>query len=132
MAKLALTPPRHKSSDVYVPHHLQECEFVSVRNGTIRRPLTPTYTGPLKVLSRADKHITIRRGNNKDTVSIDRVKPAFIEKEVSSTGTPSDTSADSSESSPEVQPDTTAPTKKQTKSGRKVTFPRKFKSYIYF
>ena len=68
----------------------------------------------------------------KDTVSIDRVKPAFIEKEDSSTGTPSDTSADSSEPLPEVQPDTTAPTKKQTKSGWKVTFPKKFKSYIYF
>ena len=83
------------------------------------------------LLNRADKHITIRRGN-KDTVSIDRVKLAFIEKEDSSTGTPSDTSADSSKPSPKVQPDTTAPTKKQTKSGRKVTFPRKFKSYIDF
>ena len=79
MAKLAYTPPRHKSSDVYVPRHLQEYKFAFVRNDTIRRPLTPTYSGPLKVLSRADKHITIRRGNNKDTVSIDRVKPAFIE-----------------------------------------------------
>ena len=132
MAKLAYTPPRRKPSDVYVPRHLQECEFVFVRNETIRRPLTPTYTGPFKVLSRADKHITIRRGNNKDTVSIDRVKPAFIEKEDSSTGTSSDTSADSSEPSPEVQPDSTAPTKKQIKSGQKITFPKKFKSYIYF
>ena len=81
MAKLAYTPLRYKSSDVYVPCHLQECEFIFVRNDTIRRPLTPIYTGPLKVLSHADKHITIRRGNNKDTVSIDQVKPAFIEKE---------------------------------------------------
>ena len=113
MAKLAYTPPRHKSSDVYVPRHLQECEFIFVRNDTIRHPLIPTYTAPFKVPSRADKHITIRRGNNKDTVSIDRVKPAFIEKVDSSTGTPSDTSADSSEPSPEVQPDTIASTKKQ-------------------
>ena len=44
MAKLAYTPPRNKSSDVYVPRHLQECDFVFVRNDTIRRPLTPTYT----------------------------------------------------------------------------------------
>ena len=57
MAKLAYTPPRHKSSDVYVPHHLQEYEFVFGRNDTIRRPLTPTYSGPLKVLNCPDKHI---------------------------------------------------------------------------
>ena len=46
-----------KSSDVYVPHHLQECEFVFVRNDTMRRPLTPTHTGPFKVLNRADKRV---------------------------------------------------------------------------
>ena len=108
MAQQAYTPPRHKSSDVYVSRHSEECEFIFVRNDTIRRPLTLTYTGPFKVFG------------------------TFVEMADPSTGTPSDASTDSSEPSPEVQPDTTAPTKKQTKSGRKVTFPRKFKSYIYF
>ena len=98
----------------------------------IRHPLTPTYTGPFKVLNRADKHITIKRGNNRDTVSIDTMKHAFIEKADLSTDTPSDASADSSEPSPEVPPGTTAPTRKQTKSGQKITSPRKFKSSIYF
>ena len=132
MAKFAYTPPQHRSSEVYIPHHLQECEFDFVRNDTIRRPLTPTYTGPLKVLNRADKHITIKRGKNRGTVSIDRVKPAFIEKADPSTDSPSDISADSSEPSPKVQLYTTAPTRKQTKFGWKAIFPRNFKSYIYF
>ena len=75
-------------------------------------------------------NIMIKHGNNRDTV--DQVKPAFIKKADLSMDTPSDASADSFEPVPEVQPDTTAPTNKQTKSRWKVTFPRKFKSYIYF
>ena len=125
MAKLVYTPPRHKSSDVYVPRHLQECEFVFV-NDTIRRPLTPTY------IRGHSKYSAVLTNTLQLGAVIVWVQLAFIEKEDSLTGTSSDTSADSSEPSPEVQPDTTTPTKKQTKSGRKVTFPRKFKSYIYF
>ena len=44
MAKLAYTPTRYQSTDVYVPHH-QVCKFVFIRNEAIRYPLTPMYVG---------------------------------------------------------------------------------------
>ena len=64
------------------------------------------YPGIFKVLNCTDKHISVKRGNNNDTVSIDQITPAFIQKATFTTNTPSDASTDSSEPSPDVQPTT--------------------------
>ncbi|CAE1285701.1 unnamed protein product [Acanthosepion pharaonis] len=94
MANLCYTPPRHCPSDIYLPHQLKDCEFVFVRNDSVKRPLTPAYTGPYRVLKRADKYFQIQKGIHTDNVSIDRLKPAFIEKPSSHT---------TSQSTPQVQ-----------------------------
>ncbi|CAE1326245.1 unnamed protein product [Acanthosepion pharaonis] len=94
MANLCYTPPRHCPSDIYLPHQLKDCEFVFVRNDSVKRPLTPAYTGPFRVLKRADKYFQIQKGIHTDNVSIDRLKPAFIEKPSSHTA---------SQSTPQVQ-----------------------------
>ncbi|CAE1326028.1 unnamed protein product [Acanthosepion pharaonis] len=94
MANLCYTPPRHCPSDIYLPHQLKDCEFVFVRNDSVKRLLTPAYTGPYRVLKRADKYFQIRKGIQTDNVSIDRLKPAFIEKPSSHT---------TSQSTPQVQ-----------------------------
>ncbi|CAE1278972.1 unnamed protein product [Acanthosepion pharaonis] len=80
MAQLKYTPPRQSSPAIHVPQQLQDCEFIFVRNDAVKKPLTPTYQGPFKVLKRSEKHLTIDRGSRTDTISIDRVKPAFLEK----------------------------------------------------
>ncbi|CAE1324893.1 unnamed protein product [Acanthosepion pharaonis] len=80
MAQLKYTPPRQSSPTIHVPRQLQDCEFIFVRNDAVKKPLTPTYQGPFKVLKRSEKHLTIDRGSRTDTISIDRVKPAFLEK----------------------------------------------------
>ena len=41
-------------------------------------PLTLPYTGPYRVLSRTDKLFTLENSGKKATVSIDRVKRAFL------------------------------------------------------
>ena len=74
MARLKYTPPRH----IFIPQHLRNCKYVFVRNGSVRKPLTPAYQGPFKVIRHSNKHTTIRRGDTTDTVSIDRTKPAFL------------------------------------------------------
>ncbi|CAE1317352.1 unnamed protein product [Acanthosepion pharaonis] len=94
MANLCYTPPRHCPSDIYLQHQLKDCEFVFVRNDSVKRPLTPAYTGPYRVLKRADKYFQIQKGVHTDNVSIDRLKPAFIEKPSSHT---------TSQSTPQVQ-----------------------------
>ncbi|CAE1251511.1 unnamed protein product [Acanthosepion pharaonis] len=127
MANLCYTPPRHCPSDIYLPHQLKDCEFVFVRNDSVKRPLTPAYTGPYRVLKRADKYFQIQKGIHTDNVSIDRLKPAFIEKPSSHT---------TSQSTPQVQENFKTPVSldkpKYTSSGRKVTFPKKFETFYYY
>lgn len=70
----------------FVHQGLDTCEYVWVRNET-RSGLEMTYLGPYKVLERHEKHFKIEKrrelkhGATKittDTVSIARIKPAFI------------------------------------------------------
>ena len=53
--------------------------LVFVRTAPISKPLDPPYDGPFLVLQRKDKTITIERNGKRDTISIDRVKPAFLD-----------------------------------------------------
>lgn len=129
MANLSYTPPRHRPVDVHLPSKLQEAEFVFLRTDQVKRPITPAYTGPFRVLKRAEKYFEIQKGIHTDTVSIDRLKPAFLEKR-----TPPPTTSPQDDEIYEPSDSDTPPTSepKLTRSGRRVTFPRKFESFRYF
>ncbi|VDN96356.1 unnamed protein product [Rodentolepis nana] len=58
---------------------LSTCPFVFVRVDSEKRPLQPPYEGPYKVLKRKPKYFILDRNGNKDSVSIDRLKPAYLE-----------------------------------------------------
>ncbi|CAE1168679.1 unnamed protein product [Acanthosepion pharaonis] len=129
MAQLKYTPPRQSSPAIHVPQQLQDCEFIFVRNDAVKKPLTPTYQGPFKVLKRSEKHLTIDRGSRTDTISIDRVKPAFLEKSPRETEpvsthpepSPASTTTQSQLSKPRSEPIPESPITppKQTRLGRK-------------
>ena len=69
--------PRQSNRPVYVPKDLSTCDFVYIRTDSVRKPLQPPYTGPFRVLKRADKHFTVDVKGKADQVSIDRLKPAY-------------------------------------------------------
>ena len=119
MAQLNYTPPRHQHTQSYVPQQLRNCQFVFVRNDSVKRPLTPAYQGPFEVVDRSDKYLTIRRGNNTDTIALDRTKPACLEKQHPK---PASTQPTHENSPP--------PPIRKTKSGRKVTFPENLRDYV--
>ncbi|BHF84866.1 hypothetical protein SprV_1002801800 [Sparganum proliferum] len=79
MRNLRATPPRASPANSFIPPDLDKCDFVLVRHDAVRRPLQPPYDGPYKVLRRSDKDVVIDRNGKTDTVSIDRVKPAYID-----------------------------------------------------
>nr|VZI39582.1 unnamed protein product [Spirometra erinaceieuropaei] len=79
MRKLRATPPRASPANSFIPSDLDKCDFVLVRHDAVRRPLQPPYDGPYKVLRRSDKDVVIERNGKTDTVSSDRVKPAYID-----------------------------------------------------
>ncbi|XP_064470231.1 uncharacterized protein LOC135384982 [Ornithodoros turicata] len=65
----------------YVPAALAEATHVFLRAPAPRKSLDPPYTGPYRVISRSDKTMVLDLGGRQDTVSVDRVKPAFVENE---------------------------------------------------
>jgi cleavage and polyadenylation specificity factor subunit 1 len=76
---LKYTAPRQSNTPEQKSPHLDTCEYVFVRRDSVLKPLQPRYQGPHKVLERAAKYFVLDLNGRRDTVSIDRLKPAFIE-----------------------------------------------------
>ena len=78
--KLAPRPPvPHGTKPSSVPTALADSRFVFVRRDSHRPPVTPPYEGPYKVLVHGDKSFVLDYGTRQESVSIDRLKPAFVD-----------------------------------------------------
>ena len=71
----------HRQHTAHMPVDLQSCTFVFVRHDAHRTPLRCTYDGPFRVLERAAKYFTLDLNGRRDTVSVDRLKPAFLDSD---------------------------------------------------
>lgn len=69
----------HGKPSFYVPRNLSDATQVFVRHNVHRAPLQRPYDGPFRVLQEGDKVLKVDFGTRKDFVSIDRLKPAYIE-----------------------------------------------------
>ncbi len=69
-------PILHKNTSLptALPPDLAASEFVFVRRDSTAPPLTPPYTGPFKVLSRAVHTFQVQVGNRIETISTHRLK----------------------------------------------------------
>ena len=118
MAELRPAQQRDQPSrNVFVPEDLSNCSHVFVRRDAVKRPLQRPYDGPFPVLDRHDKYFRIALPGHNDTVSIDRLKPAYL-----------DASSTSSAPLP-ARPASLAydvPPPHTTRSGRRVRFPDYF------
>lgn len=74
----------HSNQSIFVYPALHDCSHVFLRTDHVSPPLTAPYTGPHKVIHRSDKTFKIDCNGRQTTVSIDRLKPAYILKEDSS------------------------------------------------
>lgn len=111
--ELAPRPPvAHGTRPSSVPKTLADSLYVFVRRDSHRPPLTPPYEGPYKVLAHGDKTFLLDYGNRQDHISIDRLKPAFLdlEKPVEAAKRP-----------PRGRPATVA-----TRSGRQIRLPERY------
>ena len=52
---------------------------VFVHHNAIRKPLQPPYDSPYCVLKQADKHYTLDITGHPEVISVDRLKPAYLE-----------------------------------------------------
>lgn len=104
---------QHTEKAIFVFKDLATSEYVFLRDDAVRRPLQPSYSGPHKVLQRTPKTYTISIKGKNVTVSIDRLKPAYLLKE--------ETKKPDTISSGTRAPEHT------TRSGRHVRFPDYFR-----
>lgn len=82
MRELQPTPAsNHSARAVFVHHDLNSCTHVFIRVDSVKPPLQPPYEGPHRILERNAKYFTIDVNGKRDTVSIDRLKPAYLPNE---------------------------------------------------
>ncbi|GFX44939.1 gag-Pol polyprotein [Trichonephila clavipes] len=75
----------HSSTSCFVHIALKICSHVLVRVKGLKPSLTAPYQGPFEVLSRTNKYFTIKINDRTSTISIDRLKPAFLLNDTDST-----------------------------------------------
>ncbi|GFR60222.1 Pol polyprotein [Elysia marginata] len=69
----------HPQSAASIPQSIQNAKFVFVRRDAHRGPLQRSYNGPFQVVAPGPKTFRIRTGDNEETVSVDRLKPAHTD-----------------------------------------------------
>ena len=62
-----------------MPKALKDAAYVLIRVDKVRKPLDSPYEGPFKVLERSQRTFRLNLGEHEDWVSIDRLKPAFLD-----------------------------------------------------
>ena len=87
MLQLQPTAPRQSPRRDQINKHLETCKFVFVRVDAIRKGLQPPYEGPFQVIKRSDKHFTVNKNGKRETISIDRIKPAYTDSNFEATST---------------------------------------------
>jgi hypothetical protein len=128
----------HGEHPVYLPKDLQQAKYVFVRVDAVRKPLQPPYDGPYKVLARNPKYFSLQIKSKRSNVSIDRLKPAYLEtttknlpgdKSVSCQGSTSSGSTDQGTNAKRTRANNSpdyAQRNRTTRSGRHVKFPTRF------
>ena len=148
MADLSPTVTRRQSSKSYIPKALADCTHVFIRQDHVRKPLEPPYIGPFPVTQRTPKYYVLDQRGKRTTVSVDRLKPAFMEVEPPPLPPPSarrtarvdDLPAPGPHRPPQPPPGPPppppppqpAPPVRTTRSGRRVHWPRRFVTYVEY
>ncbi|XP_064462971.1 uncharacterized protein LOC135373845 [Ornithodoros turicata] len=84
MDALRPTPPRSsRVSNAFQPPDLDGCSHVFVRCDGVKKPLLPPYSGPYPVMRKTPAYFTLLVNGREDTVSLHRLKPAFIDASTS-------------------------------------------------
>lgn len=79
LAQLRPGPVRFKSPrSVFVHPELKVTSHVFVRVDAVKQPLQRPYTGPFRVIQRHEKYFVLDINGREDSVSIDRLKPAYL------------------------------------------------------
>ena len=100
MSRLCLCPPRDThQTNIFHYKEIETCTHVFLRRIAIAPPLTAPYNGPYKVVARSGRVMKILIKGKVETVSLDRVKPAHLECELTTGPTTQRTTPNKKQSS---------------------------------
>ena len=109
----------HANPPVQVPKSLETTTHVFVRTDAVRQPLVRPYTGPYRVVSKSAKYFVIEKNGKTDSVTVDRLKPAFTHQESDSPITKTDdVTKDEAGNSNPISVESEAPPEPRKKRGR--------------
>ncbi|GBL96502.1 hypothetical protein AVEN_229945-1 [Araneus ventricosus] len=80
-----ISTSRHCIKPIYIHPSLQTCSQVFLRVDSVKPPLPPPYTGPHPIISRKEKSFVLKINDKNITVSLGRIKPAYVLSESSDT-----------------------------------------------
>lgn len=133
MQQIHPTPTRRQQPTSYVNSDLFTSSHVFVRHDAVKKPLQPPYNGPFPVLKRTDKFFTIDRNGKHENVSVDRLKPAFLETDCAIPKPAKDPTTRTAAPPPstEITPESSSPVNvnrepRKTRSGRHVRWPARY------
>ena len=82
MLQVKPTSPRPHKCIQRIHRDLSSCAHVFVRCDHVQKPLQPPYKGPYRVLERRDKLYILDLNDKRDTVSLDRLKIAYLDTDL--------------------------------------------------
>lgn len=135
MTHVQPTPPRPQHKTTHIPPALSTCTHVFVRVDAVKKPLQPPYNGPYRVIKRTAKFFFLEINGKQDSVSIDRLKAAFLEPLVV---IPKDAPPPRPTPLQPPKPTATLPTvderpqPRTTRSGRHVHWPSRYVQFLDF
>uniref|UniRef100_A0A0L8HF87 DUF7041 domain-containing protein n=1 Tax=Octopus bimaculoides TaxID=37653 RepID=A0A0L8HF87_OCTBM len=115
MSQFSPAAPRQQNTTTHVLKDINSWTHVFIRNDGISAQLWPPYSGPYKVLDRQPKYFVLEMAGKRNTVSVDRLKKAFIEQELPPT--PATLSTDSTTVTLQISKKPSAIKQQQTISG---------------
>lgn len=112
MRKLKPVPTSaHGDKEIFLHKSLEDCTHVFVRKDHVLKPLQSSFSGPFQVVSKATKTYKVKMNGKTQTISLDRIKPAFVSTDL------------------EIPKEAPVPSPQEpiyrTRSGRQVRFPKK-------
>eukprot|EP00731_Ephydatia_muelleri_P021797 Em0014g388a len=136
-ALVPIPTSHHGITPISIPPDLQHSQYVFICRDSHRTPLQRPYEGPFKVLQPGEKNFTIDIGGRKDTVSVDRLKPAHKDPEfqvpvavAKHRGRPPRKVQPTSSQSHTPDSLSDIPLPLHTRSGRQVNLPHRFISVL--
>lgn len=122
---------KYSNETPFIHKDLGSCSHVFVRLDRVKKSLEPPYQGPFPVITRHEKYFVIRIKGRDDSVSINRLKPAYILKDENSNHDDNSSfKSGDSETKVRQQTNSSPPQQRLSRSGRTIKLPARFSDTV--